>query len=181
MRQIKHIHTKQRQEGSTLIELLIALSIFSIFVVVAIGGFIQSLSNQRLVLKLMSATDNMSLTLEQMMREMRVGYHFFSTGDAVQFERPDQENGITVEKLVTYSWDSDAQNIRRIVSNLDGSNQISEVVTAQDVEVSHFDVVSTRENDPGPYRTTLSLGVSATDKGRTVTNYIQTTVSSRVF
>jgi len=172
---------QKKEEGSTLIELLIALSIFSIFVVVAIGGFIQSLSNQRLVLKLMSATDNMSLTIEQMMREMRVGTDFFSIGNAVQFERPDQENGVTVQKLVMYAWDEDEQAIRRTVSNVDGSDQISEIVTAENVEVSHFSVSSLRENDPGPYRTTLSLGVSASDKGRTITNYIQTTISSRVF
>lgn len=179
MREQRNVNKKE--EGSTLIELLIALSIFAIFVVVAIGGFIQSLSNQRLVLKLMSATDNMSLTVEQMMREMRVGTNFFSVGNAVQFERPDQEDGVAVQKLVVYTWDQDAQAIRRTVSNLDGSDQISEIVTAENVEVSHFNVDSLRENDPGPYRTTLSLGVSATDKGRTITNYIQTTISSRVF
>ena len=178
------------QSGQTLIELMVAMSIFAIFMTVAIGGFIQSMANQRLVLKLVSATDNMSLTLEQMMREMRVGTNFIALTNGVQFDWPDTDMGISVMRQIVYqetqaSWGS---AIKRTISTLDSTGKItgtpvSEFITSNNVNVSYFNVVAAlfSNKSPGPCRINMTLGITATDKGVSITNYIQSTISSRVF
>ena len=80
----RHIYTidssvsnrHKKSAGFTLVELIIAFSIFSILIAVAAGSFVRSLRMQRTALDLMAVNDNMALTLEQMMREMRTGYNF---------------------------------------------------------------------------------------------------------
>ena len=62
--------------GFTLVELVVAMGIFVILMSIATGGFIQMLRNQRIVASLMTANDNMSLTMETIGREIRTGYNF---------------------------------------------------------------------------------------------------------
>lgn len=189
MKEIKTKKNISNQSGSTLVELLVALSIFAIFLTVAIGGFVQSLANQRLVLKLVSATDNMSLTLEQMMREMRVGANFITGTDMVQFDWPDSEAGAPVMRRLVYSRAQAPRNINaieRTISTLDSNGNVvgtptTDFVTANNVDVSYFNAKASLVRNPGPCRVNMTLGITATDKGVKITNYIQTTISSRIF
>ena len=161
---------------------MVAMSIFLIFVVVAIGGFIQALTNQRLVLKLAAATDNMSLTIEQIMREIRVANNF-SVGDGtqLQFDRLIDENGVTANKTVTYTWNQANNSITRTVSDINGGNSTSAQMTATNVEISYFNMSDSLYRSPGPCRITMVFGVTAVDRGLSITNFIQTTASSRIF
>ena len=178
---------KKGQQGTTLVEFMIALSIFIIFVVVAIGGFIQALTNQRLVLKLTAATDNMSLTLEQIMREIRVANNFLvDNGTQLQFDRYIDVNGMSVNKTVTYLWDQDKFAMIRKVRNASdvsgGVSEVSEQMTADNVDITYFNVLANLYKKPvGPCRITMVLGVTAVDRCLKITNYIQTTASSRIF
>ena len=86
--------------GFTLIELIVAFGIFVILIAVASGSFVRSLRIQRVSLQLMAVNDNMAITLEQMMREMRTGYNFctntanLSTADpAVQAQCASLDDG----------------------------------------------------------------------------------------
>ncbi len=67
------------KKGFTLIEVLVAIAIFSIVVMIAAGAFTRALQTQREVAALISAQSNGSLTLEQMSREVRTGYFFCAT------------------------------------------------------------------------------------------------------
>jgi len=69
-------HISSRRAGFTLVELIVAFGIFSTIIAIAAGSFVRSLRMQRVSLQLMAVNDNMAITLEQMMREMRTGYHF---------------------------------------------------------------------------------------------------------
>lgn len=180
------------RQGSTLVEMLVAISLFTIFIAVTVGGFIQALSNQRVVLKLMTATDNLSLSIEQMMREVRVGTNFtvFQCGgsdvcNGLSFERADEEGGGNVQKRIQYALKQDSDTgygyINRIVSNLDGSGEISDRITASTVDVSYFGITSSQERSLRPYLITMRIGVTAHDKTLSITNYIQSTISSRLF
>ena len=62
--------------GFTLVEVLVAIGVFSIVVAIATGGFVSSLRTERQVASLISAQSNASLVLEQMAREVRTGYLF---------------------------------------------------------------------------------------------------------
>ena len=65
-------HTK----GFTLVELLVAMALFSILMAIAAGGFVRALRSEREVSAMMAAESNVKLALEQMAREMRTGYLF---------------------------------------------------------------------------------------------------------
>lgn len=74
---MKFLHNdRTSRSGVTLIEFVVAFGIFSMLITIASGSFVRAVRTQRAALQLMSVNDNMGITLEQMMREMRTGYHF---------------------------------------------------------------------------------------------------------
>ncbi len=174
-----------KQEGQSLVEMLIAMSIFVIFIVIAVGGFIQTMTNQRIVLKLSAATDNMSFSLEQMMREIRVGNNFnvYDNGQSISFNGYD-ENGN--QENIIYSLNSSTGAIDRtfsIPASIPAINVSPSTapLTANNVTVSYFNVSKYQPHNPGPALITIVIGVTASDRGVSITNYIQTSVSSRAF
>ncbi len=173
------------QDGQSLVEMLIAMSIFVIFIVIAVGGFLQAMANQRIVLKLSAATDNMSFTLEQMMREMRVGSNFSVSpdGSKISFNGYD-ENGN--QEDIDYALNSLTGAVDRtfsIPNPVVGSivNPTTAPMTADNVTVSYFNVIKSQPHNPGPTLINIVVGITASDRGVSITNYIQTSVSSRVF
>ncbi|MFA6136416.1 MAG: prepilin-type N-terminal cleavage/methylation domain-containing protein [Candidatus Paceibacterota bacterium] len=169
----------RRQNGSTLIELLLALGIFSIFISVITGGFIQMLSNQRLLLKLMASTDNVSLSLEQIARELRTGGQFQTSpggGDLIQFFNADK-------KFVKYYLNinsSRGQLVRSESLAVDDPSPVIRPITADNVDVSQFNVEVMDINPSGPPRVVINVGVRVSErKIKEVNTFIQTTVSPR--
>ncbi|HAS95049.1 TPA: hypothetical protein DCS99_01345, partial [Candidatus Wolfebacteria bacterium] len=83
---ITPLHRKRTaRTGVTLIEFVVAFGIFTMLITIASGSFIRSMRVQRTSLQLMSVNDNMGITLEQMMREMRTGYHFCTATDGMTY------------------------------------------------------------------------------------------------
>lgn len=78
------------ESGVSIIELLVALGIFSIFIAMAVSGFVQAVSGQKLVLLLMEANDSASLAIEQMSREIRTAEpgSISVSGGGIQFQGP---------------------------------------------------------------------------------------------
>ena len=62
--------------GFLLIELLVAMALFSTIVVIAVGSFINVLQTQRQVAALSAAESNLGIVMEEMAREMRTGSLF---------------------------------------------------------------------------------------------------------
>jgi len=176
----------RKQRGTTLVELLVALGIFSIFISLAIGGFIQSLASQRVLLKLMAATDNMSFALEQMTREIRVGSQFIvgAQGDTIEFIRPaDISEGESGNTRVRYVWNQGAERLERELTSVESGTVLApqQAVTADNVAVSYFHVEAQQQKIPGPWRVTMTSGITAQDKRMQITNYIQASINSRGF
>src|SRR5689334_8349161 len=65
-----------RRAGFTLVEVLIAIGLFSILFAIAGGGFVNTLRAQRQLSAMMAAESNVSIALEEMARDMRTGYLF---------------------------------------------------------------------------------------------------------
>ena len=57
-------------KGFTLVELLVAIGIFSILMAVGVGGFVHALHTQREVAALIATQSNASIALEQMARDL---------------------------------------------------------------------------------------------------------------
>lgn len=66
----------KKEQGFTLIELMVATGLFVTVVTVIISLFIQSTRAERFVARRAAAFDNIAQTVEQIAREARTGYNF---------------------------------------------------------------------------------------------------------
>ena len=189
---LKNIFSRAAGEesGQTLIEMLIAMFIFSMFIAISVGGFAQMLSAQRVVLKMTSASDNMSLSIEQMLREMRMGANYYSAdGNSISFVRsvidPNSTSSQVIAQTVTYAWDQLHGTITRTIQNGSNPNQLEQTFTASNVAVSYFHATTQYPSGYGtsttPCLATIVIGITTSDKNQTMTNYIETSVESRAW
>lgn len=185
---IKILKARQINKGFTLIEIIVAMSIFVIFMSIAVGGFMNILRNQRLVIALMAVNDNISLSMEQMAREIRTSYNFKKISNE-EFQFVNANN-----KIIEYKLNNGA--IERITENLNLEKN-SQKITADNIKIVKFNIEICGKNiSPDlildscgsggtfyPPRITLSFTITSSEsdieKLKIFTN-IQTTISSRV-
>ncbi len=81
------------ESGFTLIELMVATSVFLILVTLSTGVFIQTLRTQRTLSAVTAANESASQALEQIARETRTGYNFgLSLSDTLIFTSSQANN-----------------------------------------------------------------------------------------
>ncbi len=146
-----------------MIELLVAVSLFVIVISIASGTFVQALRTQREVLALMAANDNASLALEQMVREIRTGREFSTTGLSLNFTN-------YLNETVTY--DLNSETLQRN----------SRAITAGNVAVTYLNFTLFGEGaaDGRSTRVLINLGVSSKGGLRGFVTPLQTSISSRI-
>ena len=156
------------KKGFTMIELLVAMGLFVVVMGIASTVFVQSLRAQRSIVALMAANDNASLSLEQMMREIRTGSNFLTNNDQTELVFFSQRQ----KDEVTYYWNKTEETIEK--------NGVA--LTSKNVAVKYlyFDLFGAGPNDSASTRVVIRLGVSSNEKQAVdiITN-LQTTVSSR--
>ena len=162
------------KNGFTLIELLVAMTLFLILVGIAVGGFIRALRTQRTIVGLMAANDNASLTLEQMAREMRTGYHFVKISDT-ELQFVNANNMVVFYRLESGAIERGTEDafLRRTYKK----------ITADNVRIVNFKInlLGDRSGDGYPPRITISFSVTGISKYlENVSTDVQTTISSRV-
>ncbi len=182
------------RKGFTLMELLVAMSVFIVISTIASGVFINSLKGERRLVSLMSVQNNVSAALEQMAREMRGGYMFsepsglncakdsngnYVGSDSITFMSP------ITNSTTSYSLSS-AGAIMRSTSSMTSSNvkvaDLCFIVSQEPVGTANMYDTGVTPNYCYPWRvTTLLTIVPATTTGLGIESIpIQTTVSSRV-
>ncbi|MBU6500325.1 MAG: type II secretion system protein [Patescibacteria group bacterium] len=73
---VRQFKISSRKCGFTLIELIVAVSVFVILVGIAAGGFARAIRIQREVQQLLAANSNASLAIETIARDIRTGRWF---------------------------------------------------------------------------------------------------------
>ncbi len=165
------------RSGFTLIEFLVAFGLFAIIVSVAVGGFVRALRIQRQLVALAAANSNVSLALEQMAREIRVGKGFAcgnSVCDELSFKTP-------AGRTIVYRLDGTTKTIQRSCASCIESTGF-ESITGENVRIHYleFHLQGTAPADFVAGRVTISLGVSPKESGiDTNVVRVQTTVSAR--
>ena len=183
------------QKGFTLLELLVAISLFVMFMAIATGGFVKVLRTQKAMTALMSANDNASLALEQMSREMRTGYNFctkaqpiisISEGDFPEcLELGDNEIMFVNVNNEVVSYRLEGRAIERVIKNISSAPIPPDKITGDDVWVRKFNIelLGNGKGDDYPPRITIGIEVSP-DSDISYLNdvytRIQTTISSRI-
>ncbi len=154
--------------GFTLVELLVAMSVFIIVTVVAVGAFIQSLKSERHLVTMITVDNDVQTALEQMAREIRTGYLFTTSTDPSQALTFYNASG----DVTTYGISSANVLVR------DGAAITSDNVIVKNL---NFIVAQTKGDACYPWRVTINLGIGAAGADQSVApTYVQTTVSSRV-
>ena len=72
----KKFHTYKKEEGFSLIELMVSLTLFAIVMVVSTGTLITLIDANAKAQALNSAMTNLSFALDSITREIRMGYHY---------------------------------------------------------------------------------------------------------
>ncbi len=159
-----NIKLRNNQEGFTLGELTVALSLFMIVIAIAMGTFIQSIRSERTIVSNTSMNNNIAQTLERISREVRTGYAFGnSTSSELKFVNARNDD-------VSYTL-SDASIIRCL-------NSECSPITSDDVFIDRlkFILSGINERDGLPPRVTISMGVVGINEA--ILDF-QTTISAR--
>jgi len=181
---------KHRHQGFTLVELMVAIALFSILVAVAVGGFTRALRSERQAGDIIAAESNVSLALEQMAREVRTGSDFCPTtvsGNLCGDPSVDAATGVAdvypnlaftnaEGAVVVYALQDSV-----LMKSVDGGSTFSPV-TADTVSVPYFaaEIAGNSAGDHWPPRVTIDLGIVPNDPslaGQIL--HLQTTVSAR--
>ena len=180
-----------RREGFTIVELLVAVTLFVTAMAFVTGSFFQAIRTQALVNDLMAMNSNASLIIEQMAREIRVGYDFvlsdtplqnlftpcdgtYSMYDTLSFTRPRESATATV----WYRWNDIDGSIERA----EGSG-FFEPLTPSTIKVSHLCFTETQHtiNSTYPWRITLFMTIAPANPDLAAHALdLETTVSGRI-
>ncbi len=178
--------------GFTLVELLVAIALFSILVAVATGGFVNALRTQRQVAALIAAQSNAGQALEQMAREVRTGYLFCHDTSGNPTCHDALGNICTAAGLTLDCSDLDFYNSQsaNVVYSLGGGelvraeNGIPQPITGVNVAIRYltFSIFGNTEGDHWNPRITIDMGVAPNSNDPALTNNVldlQTTISAR--
>lgn len=168
-------HKSSHREGFTIVELLVAISIFTTFLAIAMGSFGHILQLQRLLAKRIATVSSLGIVVEQMQREIRTGYNFPMGVNLLT------QDSLIFDSLATYP----AETV--MFANAGGAitrNGVSITPSSMNIKTLSFTVSEVRGGGTpacGPWKVTLF--VSAAPTGSNAPEDIvraQTTITARV-
>lgn len=185
------------RSGFTLVELLVAIALFSILVSIAAGGFVNALRTERQAAAMMAAQSNVSIALEQMAREIRTGYLFCHDLDGNSTcsgcvtlsadPDPSELNSPMVSCPSIEFYNADAQKVDYSLTSggilersADGG--APQAITGGNVSIRYltFTLFGATEGDHWNPRITVAVGVAPDDATvNWTTASLETTVSAR--
>ena len=172
---------KKAREGFTLVELMVAMSVFVVVISLTSGIFVRVLKAQRQVNQFMIVNSDASLVLEKMAREARLGFNFNITNDLVgcssgtfnrmEFERA--RNGLITN--VVYRWNPNDGTIERREG---GASFVP--LNSPNVLVKRFCFLEIQEQGVDPWRITFVLSETSTQGNIDYSFNLQSTISARL-
>ncbi len=177
--------------GYTLVELLVGIGLFVTATSFLVAIFIQGLRSQRLLNSLLELQSNSSLIVEQVMREVRVGFDFVTPpavsdicgdlglADSLEFYR-----FVRGERIKTvYIWDETEKKLLRSIEDGLGNIQESQI-NANNISLNRLCfLVNPANGEPrtNPWRITISAaaGLANSQAPNKVINF-QTSIAARV-
>ncbi len=188
------------RKGFTLVELLVAMGLFMIIIAIAVGAFVSALRTQRQVSSFISAQSNVSLTIEQIARQIRTGYlfchdsgvssmlpscgcHLDPTQASMNVYDCSELDFYASNGHVEYKLPTSGPFAGAIVESTNGG-VTWQPLTSNTVEVRYlqFRLFGQFEGDHWPPRITISMGIAPSSTDPAVANDVfnlETTVSSR--
>lgn len=172
------------RKGFTLVELIVAMSIFLFAMTIAVGAFVRVIRTQRAVNHLLSVNSNMSLVIERMARDIRTGYEFglnnIAGGSCAGSQSEELE--FTNSRANSVFYRQEGETIaRKECAGTDCTGKNFEPLTASNVRVDRLCFSNTGNINNDPWRITLFFTVGSTEPSlATQTFNLQTTVAARI-
>ena len=176
------------EKGFSLVEMVVAVALFAVIMLVAVGALLSLVDANRKACTLESVMNNLNISLDSMVRSMRMGSHYNCGATLI----PDPSTGADCEvgddlfSFAPYGSDESQQNERTVYFFQDGrlyrsqdggSNSIP--ITAPEIEIDEvsFYVIGTRPGDIiQPKAVVVVKGTAGAENAKTRTTfYIQAT------
>lgn len=157
------------ENGLTMIELIVAIGIFSLVVGMVSGILVLSLQNQRKIIATRNVGDNVRFAMESISREIRTGQNFSGGGNSLSFTNA--KGG-----AVIYRLDSGV-----IEKSSDGGTTYS-AVTGVDVTIDYlnFYLMGQVAGDGLQPRVTITMSATSRVGNQSANLKSQTTLSERL-
>ncbi|HWO07320.1 MAG TPA: type II secretion system protein [Candidatus Paceibacterota bacterium] len=192
------------QAGFSLIELMVAVTLFAVVMLVAVGALLSLVDANRKARALESVMNNLNIAVDGMVRSMRMGNSFNCNAEAVPDPNVggDCPNGDVLVSFAPFGSDPNDAGERWVYYFVEGSGETpgqlwrsrdggtsGEPITAPEVdieEVSFYVVGTIRANTPTqdlsqPKIVVVIKGTAGGESVRTATTfYIQATAVQRV-
>ena len=178
------MYRNQHNGGFTIVELIVAVSVFITAMSIISGLFVKTLHTQKILGAVIEASSNTSLTLEQMAREIRLGFYFSPSSVTCGPGLSDFSRGIAFKRfrgatstVIVYEWNAAQGTLERTEEM-----NATEAITSANVIVSKLCFrVDQGGSAQNPWRITILANVSpkAPDAANKGAN-LQTTISSRI-
>ena len=175
------ISQSSKGAGFTLVELIVAMSVFVVVISLTSGIFVNALRAQRRVNQLMTVNSDASLVFEKLAREARLGFNFNLTNDlggcssgtfdSLEFQRA--RNGLITN--VVYRWNSSSETIDRSEG---GASFVP--LNSPNVLVKRFCFLEIQEQGTDPWRITFVLSETSRQEDVDYSFNLQSTISARL-
>ena len=184
------------KRGFTLIEMMVAVSLFSVVMVIASSALLTVIDADRRARAEASVLDNLDTALESMTRSIRVGSHYYcgvgspgavndcgSGGTMFTFE-PYGGNVSTSDQWI-YSWSSSGPNAGEILRSTNGgASYLPLTATSSGLSINslRFYVTGSTEGDGYQPKVTISVrGVAGPKVTDQVPFEVETTLTQRLY
>lgn len=162
------IKNHNKENGLTMIELIVAVGIFGLVISVISGVFVLSLQSQRRIIALRNVEDNTRLAIELMSREIRTGKNFSSGIGSLSFTNAKGE-------AVIYRLNNNV-----IEKSSNGGTTYSAVTGAEvTVDYLNFYLMGQAIGDGLQPRITVTIGITSRVGNQSANLKNQTTISER--
>lgn len=171
MKKMQNLKFRQNmaESGLTIIELVVAVGIFSLVIVMVVGIFVLAITTERHITALKKVDDNIRFTIESMAREIKTGKNFSSGASLLSFTNAKSES-------VIYRLNANA-----IEKSSDGGTSYS-AVTSSEVTINYLNFYLTGQagGDGLEPRITITIGATSQVGNKSANLKVQTTVSQRL-
>ncbi|MBX2866617.1 prepilin-type N-terminal cleavage/methylation domain-containing protein [Candidatus Kaiserbacteria bacterium] len=175
--------------GFTLVEMLVAVSIFAVVMVVSVGTLIVLVTSSSVTQRIQSLTTNLSFATDMMTRDIRTGHTYYCTGSiggTLPSGTQDCASGET--GIVFTNSETDARTAYRFNSSesslelrIESGSWIRITSPEVTVEDARFYVTgSARGNDTQPRARVVLRGVPTDSTLPVSTFYLQSTLTQRI-
>ena len=163
------IANKNKEGGLTIIELIVAVGIFSMVIGMTVGIFVLAITTQRRIIALKSVDDNIRFTVESMAREIKTGKNFSSGASLLSFTNANGES-------VIYRLNANA-----VEKSSDGGANYS-AVTGSEIIINYlnFYLMGHLAGDGLEPRITITIGATGQVGNQSANLKVQTTISERL-